>query len=174
MGRNRFARVIRAGLPLAAFALFAAGSAQAVTLYKLVDADGRVSYVDRVPRGFAGKVVPLEIDTSALPTLSPAATPEAKAQRRENERIIRERPPRTDDSQVRSARAQLEAAQAALDAAQESASPDDWIYFGCRRPPGGCRAPRPEYEARLAQLEGDVKLAEDRLAVAEQRYREGS
>jgi len=61
---------------MAALLVFVATSsmAGAVTLYKLVDRDGKVSYVQEVPASFQGKSVTVEIDT-AVNSVAPNITP---------------------------------------------------------------------------------------------------
>lgn len=49
------------------------------TLYKLVDKDGKVTYVDKVPRGFTGEVTPITMDTAATANAPPPAAPPARA-----------------------------------------------------------------------------------------------
>ena len=142
--------------------------AGAVVLYKHVDAQGRVTYLDRpVAPSAGGRVEALEIDTTANPARAapPAATARGET---ENERIIRRRPPEPDQRPLDEARQQLDTARAALEAAQASSTPEDWIYFGNSR-----RAPRPEYLARLESLEAQVKAAEANVAEHERRVRLG-
>jgi hypothetical protein len=81
--------------------------------------------------------------------------------------IIRRRAPVDDEARIIQARERLEAARQALAAAQESSTPDDWIYFGPNNPLGMRRAPRPEYQARLENLERNVQIAEEQLRTAE-------
>lgn len=138
---------------------FAAAGASAATLYKLTDAQGHVTYVDAVPRGFNGAVQRMDIDTGehVIALREPAVRSRA-----ENEEIIRRSPPVDPGiEQVRVARMKAAAARAALESAQNNSTPEDWIYF-----PGG-RAPRPEYEVRLQQLDREVQRAEEDVRVAE-------
>ena len=50
----------RAIFALVAFAAVLPAGAQ--TLYKLIDKNGKVTYVDTPPKDFDGKVVPIEVD----------------------------------------------------------------------------------------------------------------
>ncbi len=78
----------------------AVGLAQADTLYKWTDAQGRVQYSDRLPKDFKGDVAKIEID----PALNPVAAPKAPAD------AARAAPPADDFLTKRRAnRARLEA-----------------------------------------------------------------
>ena len=52
---------LRIWMPAAAMAGAAAASAD--TLYKLIDKNGKVTYVDTPPKNFDGQVIPVDIDT---------------------------------------------------------------------------------------------------------------
>ena len=140
-----------------------AADASAAVLFKLTDSQGRVTYVDSVPQGFPGNVQRMDIDTGErVITLQEPAVRSLRS-RAENEEIIRSRPPEDPNfERVRIARLKAAAARAALESAQNNSTPDDWIYF-----PNQHRAPRPEYEARLLQLERDAIAAEEELRNAE-------
>jgi hypothetical protein len=149
---------------LALATLLAGGAvdASAVTLYKLIDRDGRITYLDRPPASFDGRVVPLDIDTSAsvvaLPDLPPTVPSEVQV------------PPPVAidrDAQVAAARRDLEAALKALEDAQNNSRAEDWIYFGQTHR----RAPRPEYQARLQALADRVRIAQANLDQAERLQR---
>ena len=56
---------------IASLAALASPGAGAAVLYKLTDTTGQVTYVDVLPRGFAGTVQRLDIDTSANPMAAP-------------------------------------------------------------------------------------------------------
>ncbi len=158
---------------LAAFLGSLALEAGAATLYKLIDRDGHVSYSDQPPMGFAGTVVPLDIDPrmNAASSQPPPIVSQAQRGESENERIIRRRPPPVDEGPVRLAQQRLDAAKLALANAQESSTPDDWIYHGYFN--GTRRSPRPEYSERLEALDAAVKQAEASLAEAERKLRLG-
>lgn len=154
---------------LALLLIAAATEAYGATLYKLTDASGEVTYTDAVPKGFRGTVKRLDIDTSAkVAALTPGARPgEVQATLPDYAEIIRRRPPADDESRVIQARERLEAARQALAAAQESSTPDDWIHVAPRNGLGARRVPRPEYLARLENLERNVQVAEEQLRQAE-------
>jgi hypothetical protein len=143
-----------------------AGNAGAVVLYKSIDASGHVTYSDQPPpRGGATRVVPLDIDTSALPAAPEWSLPE-RAGTSDIEELIVRRPAQPSDAAVRAAQARLDRARAALQPAQDNSLAEDWISFG-----NGRRAPRPEYAARLEALDAEVKSAEQALADEERRLR---
>jgi len=156
--------LVAAGL---AFALGAA-EAGATVLYKLVDLDGHVTYTDAVPRGWSGPVTRIDVDTSAN-NVAPAQIPEVLAAA---PLPVQTRPAGASaEERLRFARARVDAARSALADAQANSTPEDWYYFGPNNPVGMRRAPRPEYTARLARLEGDLLEAEDELARLERELR---
>jgi hypothetical protein len=163
--------LLRTSLAILLFA--AATEAYGTTLYKLTDATGAVTYTDAVPKGFRGSVKRLDIDTSDTSEKVAIITPGSRAGQvqatvPDYAEIIR-RPSSIDDSEARvsAARQRLEAARYALADAQENSTAEDWIYFGPNNPVGMRRAPRPEYQARLENLERNVRIAEDELRIAE-------
>jgi hypothetical protein len=142
-------------------------NAGAVVLYKATDSNGRVTYSDSPPpAGIAARVVPLDIDTSALPTASPRDFAQAAGARDVEELIVR-RPPQPSDAGVRAAQARLDRARAALEYAQDNSTAEDWIYFGRTQR----RAPRPEYEARLNSLQAEIDAAQSQLDDEERKLR---
>ena len=155
---------MRPVMPLVLALAFAAADASAAVLYKLTDNRGRVTYVDAVPEGFSGSVQRMDIDTGERVITLQEPTVRALRSRAENEEIIRRTPPPDPGiEKVRIARLKAATARAALESAQNNSTADDWIYFGA----GRGRAPRPEYEARLMQLERDVQQAEEEVRIAE-------
>ena len=149
-------------IALTLFIALAAADASAAVLYKLTDSRGHVTYVDTPPKDFAGTVQRMDIDTGErVITLQEPAVRELRSLA-ENEEILRRRPAADPGiERVRAARLKAAAARAALDSAQNNSLAEDWIYFR------GGRAPRPEYEARLQQLERDVQQAEEEVRTAE-------
>ena len=158
-------------ISLAAGLVSLAFNAGAVVLYKTIDANGRVTYSDSPPRaGNAARVVPLDIDTSALPTVPAWRSSLAQsAGARDLEELIVRRPAQPSDAGVRAAQARLDRARAQLQFAQDNSTPDDWIYFGRTQR----RAPRPEYLARLESLEAEVASAQAALDDEERKLRLG-
>jgi hypothetical protein len=132
---------------LAAFAL----GASAQTLYKLIDKNGKVTYAEKPPKDFDGKVIRMDVDPNANtatlpkptgPLLDPArGAPEAAA---------------------KSAQEKLDAARKAHQQALDNPGDGDITYIGNKG--GGTRAvPSEEYAKRLAALEKAVKDAEEEV-----------
>ena len=153
--------------PLALLAGFALGAAlfaslaTAQTLYKLIDKDGKVTYSEKPPKDFGGKVVPMNIDpkanTATLP--KPSASPQPQS---------RGASAAQGGSSVQAAREKLEAAKKALQNAIDNPGEDDIQRVGTTK--GFTRpVPTAEYQKKLAALEENVKKAEEELRVAEGR-----
>jgi len=130
-----------------AVAAFFCATASAQTLYKLIDKNGKVTYSESRPKEFDGQVIPLNIDPNANSATLPkydaskgaqgAMTPEAMAN-------------------INQAQQKLAAAKKALDEAKASPEMERLGKVG-----GGSReVVSPEYEARVAKLEQDVRDAE--------------
>ena len=144
-----------------------AASAFGETLYKLIDKNGKVTYAEKPPRDFDGKVIRMDIDpnanTATLP--KPPAKGEGARPETESEKIIRRRGPNNDDL-IRDAKARLESAQKTLAEAQSSQSDADFMIV--RNAGAGVRrVPTEAHAERLAALEMAVKDAEQALANAE-------
>ena len=143
---------------LIGFFAFAANSADAQTLYKLIDRNGKVTYSQEAPKDFDGKVIRIDIDpnrnsaTLGVPPAAPAAQePEAAAAKAKR---------------VAQARERLAAARKALAQAREHPAEDDTRFVG--KVGGGARSvPTEAYQERLAGLERAVKEAEDELEKAQ-------
>ena len=147
--------------------------ASAQALYKLVDRNGKVTYSDSIPKDFDGRVVPLQIDSSLNSSApSPAAGREGEGRgETPAERTIRRRPV-NDAAPIEAARLKAHAARKAFEDARDNSTPDDWVYVNPDRNPVGLRRfPRPEYEARLAELERKATLAEQDLDKLERERR---
>lgn len=144
-----------------------AASALADTLYKLIDKNGKVTYAEKPPKDFDGKVIRLDIDPNANTATLPKPPGKGESVRQETpaEKIIR-RQDTSNEDRIREARTRLEAAQQALADAQSSESDTDFMII--RNVGGGVRrVPTEEYAARLEALEKAVKDAEQALANAE-------
>ena len=153
-------------LPLTAFtaaalAFAGAGESAAQTVYKLIDKDGKVTYVDTPPKDFPGQVIRVDIDpkanTATLPKMPPSAEGEAA------KKAAAAAPDR-----VAEARGKLEAARKAYADARDNPGPDDVMRVGNV----GGKTTRPvfsdEYQKRLDGLEKAVRDAEEELKRAEQ------
>ena len=123
--KTRLALHLALALGIAAFAF----GASAQTLYKLIDKNGKVTYSEKPPKDFDGKVIRMDIDpnanTATLPKLPPpAANPERQGN---SDEPARKAAPTTGDK-VADARARLEAARKAFENARDN--PNDgakWI-----------------------------------------------
>ena len=147
--------------------------AGAQELYKLVDKNGKVTYSDTVPKDFKGRVIPLHIDpnlNSSESSPAPGQDGEVRGER-PAERAIR-KGPANDDSPIEAARRKAQAARKAFEDARDNSTPADWIYVNPDRNPVGVRRfPKPEYEARLVELERIAVLAEQELDKLERERR---
>ncbi len=140
----------------------ACAGAQAAVLYKLVDPAGNVTFADAVPSGFRGDITRIDVDTASLPTRPTMDI--AKESVRLDAVVAAQRlsEVRREDA-IAAARARVAAATAALEDAQNNSVASDWVYVGPNNPVGMRRFPRPEYQARLTQLENEVALAQGTL-----------
>jgi hypothetical protein len=195
MDRRRFTPAL-----VAAFLALAA-AAEAQTLYKLVGKDGKVTYVDKVPKGFDGEVTPLTIDPATNAQGPARAQPPQAAE-----------PGKKDyNTERRVARGKLQAAldkaaerlAAAKKALADGVDPREDEYQTIQQkfdasgakpdqagPRPNCRrqvdsngkaifvcptiVPGEAYRDRQKALEDAVREAEAELAAAEQAYRRGT
>jgi hypothetical protein len=154
-----------AALALAATAAFVwMPEAVAQTLYKLIDKNGKVTYSEKPPKDFDGKVVPLNIDpnanTATLP--KPTARPET-----ESEKVLRQ-PAGASGDKAQAARDRLDAAKKALQDAIDNPKEGEVERIGKKG--GGTRPVQSEeYQKRIAALEANVRRAEEELRVAQGR-----
>jgi hypothetical protein len=167
------------------------------TLYKLVDKTGKVTYVDKVPRGFDGEVTPIAIDP-ATNAASPARAAPARA---EDAKDAKDHNTRRRESRDR-LQAALDRAQAKLAAARkalaEGVDPLEDEYQVIQQkidaanakpdapgPRSNCRrqgaifvcptiVPGERYRDRQAALEESVRVAEAELVEAERAFRRGT
>jgi len=148
-------RIVLAAL----FAAFAAADAGAAVLYKLVDPLGRITFADNVPRGFDGTVTRLDIDTGTN-VITPSPSGDAVVRAPVDRDLLVRRPDMSGEERLRQAAQRVEDARLALADAQNNSLAEDWVYLGADNPLGMRRMPRPEYQARLDQLAGNVVVAE--------------
>ncbi len=148
-------------------------AANAQVLYKLVDRNGKVTYTDTVPKDFAGRVIPLQVDPGSnsqdpSPTMGQGGEGRGEDRGQGNPR----RSPANDEAPIEAARRKAHAARKAFEDARDNSTPDDWVYVNPDRNPVGLRRFRkPEYEARLAELERKAILAEQELDKLERERR---
>ena len=143
---------------LAVVMALAAASAAAQTLYKLIDKNGKVTYSEKPPKDFDGKVVPLDIDparnTATLPRVQ-APPPRAPGAGTASGVIA-------DPGQIRAARERVEAAKQALKDAQDNPAEADVDRIG--KAGGGARPVLNDTgRKRIEKLEEDVRRAEEQL-----------
>lgn len=189
---------MRALLPV--LALLVAFPVPAQVLYKLIAPDGRVTYTDKEPKGFDGKVIRIEPDTGSnvVPSARPAETATRPAAVPggigEDRRKARE----DLEKKLRAAQARVEAARKAV-AEDGEPRPDEMQTVQRRYPPlqSGQNPPRPNcfasvdpngaaslicpqivpqegYYERRRQLEEALRAAEEELTLAERAYRRGT
>jgi hypothetical protein len=155
---------IRIAVAAAALVVLVPGLASAqTTLYKLIDKNGKVTYVDTPPKNFDGQVIPVDVDTKRnSATISTPGMPQgvkALEAKQAAEERSRER--------LRAAQDKLEAAKRALADARENPREGEVNRVG--NAGGGTRpVPTEAYEKRIANLEEAVKVAEAELKQAQQ------
>jgi hypothetical protein len=161
-----------ASLVLLVLALGCTG-ASAQALYKLVDKNGKVTYSDTVPKDFKGRVIPLNIDPNLNSSESSPAASEDGEGRGESrpERTLRKEPVK-DDAPIEAARRKARAARKAFEDVRDNSTPNDWIYVNPDRNRSKVRRyPKPEYAARLVELERLAIDAEQELDKLERERR---
>jgi hypothetical protein len=194
--------VPRTAASVAVLLALAAFPAAAQTLYKWTDANGKVQYSDRAPKGFAGEVTRIEVDVdkATLPATPPAAAgkPTGSAPAAAEDIAAKRRATRARlEARLATARDNVDAAKKAL-ASSESPEPEERQIVQQRATSGGmhgmtgrsnCRqetdkngvavvmcptaVPGPEYHERVAKLEEDLRRAEEELDAAERAWRRG-
>jgi len=136
---------------LAAMLSACALGATAQTLYKLIDKNGKVTYAEKPPKDFDGKVIRIDVDPNANTATLPKPTGPLVDPARG-----------ASDAGVKAAQEKLEAAKKAYQQALDNPGDGDVSYIGNKG--GGTRAvPTEEYAKRLATLEKAVKDAEEEL-----------
>jgi hypothetical protein len=156
-------RLVSLGIAAVAFAL-ASPAVLGQTLYKLIDKNGKVTYSEKPPKDFEGKVIRMDIDpnanTATLPKLPPPATDKPAS----NSDSPRAEAPKKES--IEDKRARLEAAKSALQNARDNPGEGDVTWIG--NAGGGTRAiPSEDFQKRLSRLEAEVKSAEEDLRRAE-------
>ena len=136
---------------LAAMLSACALGATAQTLYKLIDKNGKVTYAEKPPKDFDGKVIRIDVDPNANTATLPKPTGPLVDPARG-----------ASDAGVKAAQEKLEAAKKAYQQALDHPGDGDVAYIGNKG--GGTRAvPTEEYAKRLATLEKAVKDAEEEV-----------
>ena len=132
------------------------------TLYKLIDKNGKVTYVDTPPKDYDGKVVPIEIDPNRNRATLP--TPETS----EAQRALADKARAADaaDRDLKAAQQRLDAARKNLAEARENPLEGEVARVG--NAGGGARPVFTEaYEKRIASLEEAVRVAEEEVRRAQ-------
>lgn len=189
------------GAVLFALAGLIAFPAASQALYKLVGKDGRVTYSDRVPKGFDGEVTRIESDPSTNAVGGPAARPAAAEVPADGSDINSQRKARRLSlaAALEAARAKLAAAKLALAEGVEPRE-GEWQTIqqrfdasgtkpgtpgprpNCMRQTGRdgrdvwicpTRVPGTDFFDRQKSLEEAVRLAEAEVEAAEYAYRRG-
>lgn len=165
---------------IAAYIACVAFSASAQVLWKYTDKDGKITYSDKAPidgvkaervnTDTAGKVVPASKNQlSGIPQSS--ATVSSRASARE---ALRD----SYRQNVDEAREELDKAQKALETGREPTEEERQIVVGRGKDgkPTGVNAMnrKPEYYARIAELEAAIKKAEANVAAAERNFAENA
>ena len=151
----RYALSLTVGLALAGLAT----DATAQTLYKLIDKNGKVTYAEKPPKDYDGKVIRLDIDpnanTATLPKAGASGPPPSQFSR-----------PAGSDDKVKAARERAEAARKAYEHALANPGDGEVNFVGNKS--GGTRPiPSESYAKRLSELERAAKEAEEVLKRAE-------
>jgi len=142
-----------------AFAMAASPCANAQTLYKLIDKNGKITYSEEKPKNFDGQVIPLNINPNANTTTSSPAPQAAKPKAPPPGKPA----PPSRAQELNAAQERLDKAKAALASAKDNPSDSDQQILGNKG--GGVRfVPTPEYQEKIQKLEQDVKSAEENLA----------
>ncbi|MEO5694252.1 MAG: DUF4124 domain-containing protein [Usitatibacter sp.] len=160
---NRIIPLLGLGLALAAFS----SGVEAQTLYKLIDKNGKVTYSEKAPKDFDGKVVPMTIDPNANTATLPKLPPADKSSGSDSDSPREGRAPaQSSGDRVKDARKKLDDARKALKAAIDNPGEGEVSRVGNKG--GGTRPVFSDgYAARVKDLEQTVKLAEEELKRAE-------
>jgi hypothetical protein len=157
------------GLAAAVALALAAPHALAQTLYKLIDKNGKVTYSEKPPKDFDGKVIRMDIDPNANTATLPKLTPAPPDTSGSNEPARKSREPGSSKAKpvtVDEARERLDAARKAYQDAVDNPREGEITRMG--NVGGGTRPVFSDaYTSRLAGLEAAVKNAEEDLRRAE-------
>lgn len=158
-------------LTLAAPALLALSAmdatAQVQTLYKLIDRNGKVTYAEKPPKEFDGKVIRLDIDPNANTATLPVVPREGFAPRDEPRPSPEARRATESATRLQLAQDKLESARKALADAQDNPRDQDMQWIG-NKGGGARRVPTETYARRIEALQQAVKEAEADVLRAEQ------
>jgi hypothetical protein len=154
---SRWVTVLRSCVALVAAFACGIAAAQVMTLYKLVDKSGKVTYSEEKPKAFDGKVIVIEVDLNANTATLPKYEPIPKGAKQAA---------KAAEKRLEEAKENLNKRRAALEEAITHPGEEDigrmGIVGGRTRP-----VPTEPYLKRLADLEAAVKAAEEELRDAE-------
>ena len=193
-GSLRFARQASQAAAVAATTLLLAIPCAAQVLYKLTDRQGKVSYVDVVPKGFEGEVTRIEPDEKPTQTVprpaaarpAPTTINDVRVANREaleaSLRAARERyaaasKAKAEGGDVRPEEFQPVQKRYPLPKSGEAPprancitrnDPDGSSYLICPYP-----VPNDDHYARLKSIDEELRLAQEALETAERNYRRG-
>jgi hypothetical protein len=145
---------------VAAVAAATALVSSAATMYKLIGKDGKVTYSEEEPKNFDGKVIRMDVDLNANRSEAPPSVRDTVRDPNFLKQPLEAGARK--DREIAALRAKLDAARDALRNAKDHPSPAEVERVGTKS--GFTReVATPEYEAKLAKLEDDVKKAEEEL-----------
>ncbi len=153
-------------------------AAQAQGLWKYTDKDGKVTYSDKAPKN-GEKAEPVIADTTG--TVIPAGKNQSSGKPQSSSPVsalVSERAAEREKYRkaLDAARDELEKAKKALEDGQDPTQEERLIVVGrgANGQPTGVNSisRKPEYYARIASLEEEVKRAEEKVAVTEREFRQ--
>lgn len=154
----------RALMLLAACAVLAL-PASAQVLYKLIDKNGKVTYAEKPPANFDGKVIRMDIDpnanTATLPKPGAAPATGSETQSKDSEALRRAVQAKTrEQDKLDRARSKVDDAKQRLQDLIDNPGDDDVVRVG--KVGGGSRPVfTEEYQAKIQRAEAAVKAAEE-------------
>jgi hypothetical protein len=148
-----------------AIALSLPGLATAQTLYKLIGKDGKVTYSEKPPKDFDGKVIPMTIDPNANTATLPKATVQ-RGEGRTDAGVPAAQRAKEREDRIAIAKDKLQSARESLQDAIDNPGDSDFTLIGSVKG-GARRVPTEAYQARIASLEAAVVSAEEELRKAE-------
>jgi hypothetical protein len=159
-------------LVLASTIILIATTSIAQTLYKYVDKDGKITYSDKPPKD-GEKATKVTVDTTANITKLNTKDASGKEQKFADIKARGDARSATRDklqASITAAEKDLEKAKKALEDGQEPRPGETRIVVGKT---SNAIIRTEEYYARIAMLEGDVKKAEERVKIAEEKFARG-
>lgn len=148
-----------------ALLLAGAADAGAQTLYKLIDKNGKVTYAEKPPANFDGKVIRMDIDPNANTAVLPKPGAGAESANKDTEtqrRDVTVKKKSAEQERLERARSTVDDAKQRLQDLIDNPSDDDVMRVGNAK--GGSRPVfSEEYQAKIQRAEAAVKAAEEEL-----------